>query len=187
MKKLVFILVIVLTSNAIAQAQNKQSYQSLMMSYFEASGIDDEYNNAYDGMLTMIKDAYQTQEVPANVWEKIESNKSNAVAKFKGILASEYRSIFDDKEDLRNLIKFFNSNAGKQLKANPNNMSEEDKIAYSNFKKSNTGTKLFGRMDKINAAKESSSIYWSKELFCQVTNDLKKLGYDSSMPMGNCN
>jgi len=187
MKKTILFLAITVLGSAFIQAQSNDSYQSLMMKYFEVSGIDTEYNAAYDGMMKMFKDAYQTQEIPATVWKKYDSNKNTSISKLKGILASEYRSIFDDKEDLRSLIKFYTSSAGKQLKSNPNAMSEEDKAAYEEFRASSTGTKLFGRMDLINKAKESSSVYWSRELFCQVTGELKQMGYTSSMPMGRCN
>lgn len=187
MKKIILVLAITVLSSAFAKAQTQQSYQSLMMEYFKVSGIDAEYGQAYDQMMKMFKDAYQTQEIPASVWKKYEENKSASVAKLKGILASEYRSIFDDKQDLVNLIAFYNSNAGKQLRSNPNAMSEEDKMAYEEFRASNTGTKLFGRMDRINKAKETSSVYWSRELFCQVTGELKQMGYTSSMPLGQCN
>ncbi len=187
MKKLVLIVAITVLGSAFTTAQSNDSYQSLMMKYFEVSGIDIEYNAAYEGMMTMFKDAYQTQDIPATVWEKYDSNKGASVAKLKGILASEYRSIFDDKEDLRNLINFYTSSAGIQLKSNPNAMSEDDKKQYEAFRVSNTGTKLFGRMDSINAAKENASVYWSRELFCQVTGELKQMGYTSSMPLGRCN
>lgn len=186
MKKLVLIITFAVLGSAFTQAQSQETYQSLMMEYFKESGIDAEYEAAYDGMLSMIKDAYQTQEVPASVWEKLAANKKGSVAKLKGILASEYRSIFDDKQDLKNLIAFFSSKAGKQLKTDPNGMNDEDKIAFDNFRKSNTGTKLYGRIDLLNKAKESASMYWSRELFCEVTGQLKELGYTSSMPMGNC-
>ncbi|PQJ30686.1 excinuclease ABC subunit B [Nonlabens arenilitoris] len=187
MKQSIKLFLTLVIFSAFAKAQSGESYQSLMMKYFEVSGIDTEYNAAYDGMMQMFKDAYQTQDVPASVWQKYDSNKTASVAKLKGILASEYRSIFDDKQDLINLINFYTSSAGKQLKSDPNAMSEDDKKAYEAFRVSNTGTKLFGRMDRINKAKETASIYWSRELFCQVTGELKELGYTSSMPMGSCN
>lgn len=187
MKNSIKLIVMLLFVSAFAKAQSNDSYQSLMMKYFEVSGIDAEYNSAYDGMMKMFKDAYQTQDIPATVWQKYDSNKSASIAKLKGILASEYRSIFDDKEDLRNLIKFYTSSAGMQLKSNPNAMSESDKKEYEAFRVSITGTKLFGRMDRLNKAKENSSVYWSRELFCQVTGELKQMGYTSSMPMGRCN
>lgn len=186
MKKIVFIIALTVLGTTLSSAQSNLSYQSLMMKYFEVSGIDTEYTAAYEGMMKMFKDAYQTQDIPDTVWKKYDSNKSASVAKLKGILASEYRSIFDDKEDLRNLIDFYTSSAGKQLKSNPNAMSEEDKKNYEAFRTSMTGTKLFGRMDLINKAKESASVYWSRELFCQVTGELKQMGYTSSMPMGRC-
>jgi len=186
MKKLVLIIAIAVLGSAFAKAQSQQSYQSLMMEYFKVSGIDTEYEAAYDGMLSMIKDAYQTQEVPATVWEKLAANKKGSVTKLKGILASEYRSIFDDKQDLTNLIEFFSSSAGKQLKKDPNGMNEQEKMAFNSFRNSNTGTKLYGRIDLLNKAKESASMYWSRELFCEVTGQLKEMGYSSSMPMGNC-
>lgn len=186
MKRILPFLAVIFLFSAFAKAQSKASYQSLMMEYFKVSGIDKEYEAAYDGMMKMFKDAYQTEEVPANVWQNIQSNKSKSVAKLKGILASEYRSIFDDKQDLINLINFYTSPAGKQLIKDPNGLTEDQKMAYNTFVKSNTGTKLYGRLDRINRAKESSSMYWSRELFCEVTGQLKELGYKSSMPMGNC-
>ncbi|MEP5133599.1 MAG: excinuclease ABC subunit B, partial [Nonlabens ulvanivorans] len=115
MKHSIKLLLTLLVFSAFAKAQSGESYQSLMMKYFEVSGIDTEYNAAYDGMMQMFKDAYQTQDVPASVWQKYDANKTASVAKLKGILASEYRSIFDDKQDLVNLINFYTSKAGKQL------------------------------------------------------------------------
>gem|GEM_PF-6323164 len=102
------------------------------------------------------------------------------------IIAIAVLSIFDDKQDLTNLIEFFSSSAGKQLKKDPNGMNEQEKMAFNSFRNSNTGTKLYGRIDLLNKAKESASMYWSRELFCEVTGQLKEMGYSSSMPMGNC-
>lgn len=187
MKNTFKLIIALLFVTSFANAQQKESYQSLMMNYFNVSGIDAEYEGAYDGMVKMVQDAYQTQEVPAETWTKFYNNKSASVAKFKGILASEYRAIFEDKEDLRNLIKFYSSSTGVQYKKDRAGMSDSQRKELEEFKKSNTGLKLFGRIEQINQAKQNSSVYWSRELICSVTTQLKAQGYQSSMHMPSCN
>jgi len=182
--KLILALLLVTT---LASAQKKESYQSLMMEYFSVSGIDAEYEGAYDGMVKMVQDAYQTQDVPADTWQKFYANKNASVSKFKGILASEYRAVFEDKEDLRNLIKFYSSDTGIQYRKNREGMTDAQRAELQTFKESNTGLKLFGRIAQINKAKESASVYWSRELICSVTTQLKEQGYQSSMHMPSCN
>ena len=170
-----------------ATAQQQESYQSLMMEYFKVSGINSEYENAYDGMVSMLQDAYQTQEIPAETWQKIYDGKKASVSKFKGILASEYRGIFEDKQDIRNLIDFYSSPTGVQYKKDRSAMTDSQQAELTAFKNSITGQKLFSRVDQINKAKESSSIYWSRELICNVTTMLKDKGFESSMHMPSCN
>ncbi len=187
MKNSIKLLLSLLFIGSFVNAQQNESYQSLMMNYFKVSGIDAEYEGAYDGMVKMLQDAYQTQEVPATTWQKIYDGKNASIAKFKGILASEYRSIFEDKQDIRNLIKFYSSSTGVQYKKDRSAMTEGQRAELNAFKDSDTGKKLFGSIDQINKAKESASIYWSKELICNVTTQLKNQGYESSMHMPSCN
>ncbi|AGC75428.1 hypothetical protein LX97_00125 [Nonlabens dokdonensis] len=177
MKKSIYLFIALSFCFLSTNAQKEESYQSLMMEYFEVSGINTEYEAAYDGMVKMLQDAYQTQEVPTETWQKIYDGKSASVAKFKGILASEYRSIFEDKEDIRNLINFYRSSTGVQYKKDRSGMTKGQQAELTAFKNSNTGKKLFNRVDQINKAKESSSIYWSRELMCNVTTLLKTQGY----------
>lgn len=181
------IIITFLLFTGISNAQQKESYQSLMMKYFEVSGIDSEYEAAYDGMVKMVQDAYQTQDVPAESWQKIYDGKNASVSKFKGILASEYRTIFEDKQDIRNLIKFYQSSTGVQYKKDRSGLTESQLSKLEEFKTSNTGMKLFGRIDQINKVKESASIYWSRELICSVTTKLNEQGFQSSMHMPSCN
>jgi GTP1/Obg family GTP-binding protein len=187
MKNSIQLLFAVLFCFSTVDAQQKESYKSLMMDYFKVSGIDAEYEGAYDGMVKMVQDAYQTQEVPATTWQKIYDGKNASVAKFKGILASEYRSIFEDKQDIRNLIKFYASSTGVQYKKDRAGLNESQLAELEKFKISDTGMKLFGRIQEINKVKESSSIYWSRELICSVTTQLKEKGFQSSMHMPSCN
>lgn len=181
----IFIYATMLMGIAFAKAQS--STQQLLQEYFEVSGITAEYNNAYDQMMVMIKDAYQAQEVPQSVWDDLSANKSTSISKFKGILAGEYRSIFDTPKELTILINFFKSDTGKQLQQNPNEMSEEQIKAYEDFIASPTGQMLQEKLPEINQAKERASIYWSKELFCEVSSQLSSLGYENALPSGACN
>jgi GTP1/Obg family GTP-binding protein len=158
-----------------------------MMKYFEVSGIDSEYEAAYDGMVKMAQDAYQTQEDPATTLQKIHNGKNASLAKFKGILASEYLTIFEDKKDIRNLIKFYKSSTGVQYKKDRSGLTKGQLAELEEFKTSNKGMKLFGIITQINKLKESASIYWSKELICSVTTKLKEQGFQSSMHMPSCN
>lgn len=187
MKNTIQLFITILFCFSTTNAQNKESYQSLMMDYFKVSGIDAEYEAAYDSMVKMVQDAYQTQEVPTTTWQKIYNNKSTSVAKFKGILASEYRSIFEDKQDIRNLIKFYQSSTGVQYKKDRAGLTKSQLEDLEEFKTSITGMKLFSRVEQINKVKENTSIYWSRELICSVTTQLKEQGFQSSMHVPSCN
>ncbi|WP_124980062.1 DUF2059 domain-containing protein [Nonlabens xiamenensis] len=187
MDKIIKVILSVFLCAAFAKAQDAPSYQSLMMEYFEVSGIDEEYQIAYDGMIKMLKDGYQTQDVPESIWTAYAQQGPASIAKLKGILAAEYRSIFEDKEDLKNLIKFYKSPAGQQYRKDPSGMTSSQQADLQAFMKSNTGVKLYSRLNQINKAKQDASVYWSRELFCGVVSDLKEKGYKSGMPTGNCN
>ncbi|WP_431471495.1 DUF2059 domain-containing protein [Nonlabens sp. SCSIO 43208] len=185
MKK-AFVIALVVFGSAFAKAQSP-SYQALVMEYFEVGGIDEEYNQAYDMMLNQIKDAFQSQSVPESFWKKHQNNKKESVAQFKGILAAEYRSIITEKYDLEQLIKFYKSEAGIQLRKNPAAMTEEQKAAYAKYLESSTAQKINEIQGDLSAAKQRTSMYWSRNLFCSIISEIKELGYNSGMPTGNCN
>ncbi|ARV11214.1 hypothetical protein BTO09_02175 [Gilvibacter sp. SZ-19] len=146
-----------------ADAQTDAAQQQTI-NYLKINGTQTQYEAAFDQMVGLIKNQFEGSGVPASQWEKLEAKKSEAVSGIVNMLASVYRSYFEET-DIQNLYTHYSSSP-EQQRANQNT-----------FINSATGQKLVAvqqsLIQNISAASES----WSRDLYMDTINELKALGY----------
>ncbi len=153
-----------------------QSFQEDIIKYLSINGTVQQYEKAYDEMFLVLRQQYQNVSVPEEVWTDLQSSKEKQVNYLIALLASTYRSHFT-KEDIKTMLAFYESEAGKQLVEDYTKLTPEQNAAFSAFNTSEAGKKL--EMVRPELAKDISetSEYWSRDLFKNTMQALKDKGY----------
>ncbi|NQX77408.1 hypothetical protein [Gilvibacter sp.] len=134
------------------------------MNYLKINGTQSQYEGAYDQMIALIKTQFDGQGVPESHWSKLEDQKEDQVAGILNMLASVYRSYFEET-DIQNLYMHYSSSP------------EAQQANQSTFINSATGQKLVAvqqsLIQNISAASES----WSRDLYLATLDELKGMGF----------
>ncbi len=174
MRTIFFILIIFVSSfAAIAQETN---YVQDAMRYLELNGTTKQYNQAVDQLFVMLKKQYSGVHIPDSVWTELEEVKPQELMKIKSLLVAAYRSNFS-QEEIKKMIEFYSSPAGKQLATDPTAMTEEQKKAFVLFGQSEIGQKIEHKKQPLSQMVGEVSELWSRELYKNITGQLKAKGY----------
>lgn len=112
MKKLLIITFVLISVSVQAQTQSK-TYPTTLKKYLEASGSLETFKSAIGSMMGSFKSAYPS--VPAEIWNEFEKEFSNtSMDDLVTLLAPVYEKHLTEN-DLNEVIKFYNSPAGKKL------------------------------------------------------------------------
>ncbi|HEU5292619.1 MAG TPA: DUF2059 domain-containing protein [Cyclobacteriaceae bacterium] len=112
MKKTLLILFIAITASLSVQAQSK-TYTVTLKKYLEASGSMSAFKSAITSMMGSFKSMNNT--VPEEVWNELEKEfLSTSLDDLVTMLTPVYEKHMTEA-DLNEVIKFYNSPAGKKL------------------------------------------------------------------------
>ncbi|WP_378183389.1 DUF2059 domain-containing protein [Aquimarina sp. SS2-1] len=173
MRYLVFVLTLFLTvTTSLAQ----RSYHEDAIRYFELNGTEQQYDRAIDQMFSLLQQQYSNQNVPSNIWEELQSNKTDALTNIKSLLVSVYRSNFTH-EDIKQLIIFYESETGRQLVKDRTQLSDKQKTELSDFFNSEVEKKVQNQSDSLRLMVSEVSELWSRDLYNETIQKLKTKGY----------
>ncbi|MFD2564624.1 DUF2059 domain-containing protein [Aquimarina rubra] len=173
MRYLVFVLTLFLTVTACFA---QRSYHEDAIRYFELNGTEQQYDTAIDQMFSLLQQQYSNQNVPDNVWDELQSNKTDAITNIKSLLVSVYRSNFTH-EDIKQLIIFYESETGRQLVKDRTQLSDNQKNKLSDFFNSEVGQKVQNQSDSLRSMVSEVSELWSRDLYNETIQKLKTKGY----------
>lgn len=174
MKKLFIYLFIGCLSTSVI-AQNERSFTDSINYYLSINGTEAQYSNAIDQLFVMLKQQYVEENVEGHVWETLKSEKETALNQIKVMLASAYRTHFDH-EDLKGMIRFYESKAGKQLVEDPTQMSEQQVEEMTAFYSSSTGVKINEQKESLHQMVSEISESWSSQLYLNTKDKLAAKG-----------
>ena len=176
MKKVFFALatVVCVYFQGIAQERN---FTESINHYININGTSQQYDDAIDQLFVMLKQQYQAKEVPETVWNELKQEKPRALNQIKVMLASAYRSHFEH-DDIKELIKFYESSAGRQYKVDPVQLTQEQKDQITFFYDSYTGIKLKNQSRSLNEMVSQISESWSSQLYMGMKDKLADKGYE---------
>ncbi len=152
------------------------TYVEDTMKYLELNGTSKQYDQAVDQLFVMLKQQYNGANIPDATWAELETVKPQELIKIKSLLVSAYRGNFS-QEEVQEMIKFYDSPAGRQLTADPTAMSQEQKDAFALFNQSEIGQKIQTSKESLSRMVSEVSELWSRDLYKNITGQLKAKGY----------
>jgi hypothetical protein len=112
MKKTLVILLIAVVASVSVNAQSK-TYSATLKKYLEASGSMSAFKSAVSSMMSNFKS--MNNSVPEEVWTELEKEfQSTSLDDLVSMLTPVYERHMTEG-DLNEVIKFYNSPAGKRL------------------------------------------------------------------------
>lgn len=179
MKKLVFAITIILTFASVSSAQDT-TFNEDIVTYLEMNGTEKQYSGAVDGLFTMLSRRYAHNNISQSVWLELkEKYKDKSLKSIKYLLVTPYRTTFS-QDNIRRMIKFYETDAGKQMLIDPTALSTEQKSVAGDFYASDAGAKLLENKVQLEQSVSEVSEIWSRDLYRMVTEDLEMMGYSAS-------
>ena len=158
-------------------AQKERNFTESINYYLSINGTEDQYKNAIDQLFVMLKQQYADKNIGENVWEELQAGNENSLNQIKVMLASAYRSHFDH-EDLKNMIEFYESPAGRQLIVDPTAMNQDQKDKMTLFYGTPTGVKINEQKQSLHEMVAQISESWSSQLYLNMKEKLAVKGYE---------
>lgn len=172
MKKLLILLVILFTFTVNAQTE---TYSAEVKSTLNNNGTVAYYDNVVDKLFTLLKEKYQSQNVPATVWEELEAVKPLALDNLVELVTQAYLPLFTEV-DVKNMNAFYSTPEGHNM-FTKQNLSAEEKKALELFYQTETGNKIVVNQETLNASMKNTSQNWSGNLYLQLVDALAAKGY----------
>lgn len=160
-----------------ATAQKERNFTESINYYLTINGTEEQYKNAIDQLFVMLKQQYANKSVSEPIWEELQSGNEIALNQIKVMLASAYRSHFDH-EDLKNMIEFYESPAGRQLIVDPTAMNQDQKDKMTLFYGTPTGVKINEQKQSLHEMVGQISESWSSQLYLNIKEKLAVKGYE---------
>jgi len=172
-KLLIAVLFLACAQTSFAQTD---SYVENVKHYLTINGTQQQYENAIDGMFTMLKKQFEKYKVSEADWKELESNKKGQVEDVKAILVSAYKAYFT-LNDIKNMTAFYESAAAKQMLKDTSKLTKVQRQQIGNFYDSETGHKMSASKEGLAKIEGEISMQWSGELYKSVINKLAEKGY----------
>lgn len=178
MKKILafFLALIVTISFAQDKAVAVDEYSEDVKLCLKNNGTYNYYDGVVDSMFTHLKEQFMDQKVPPGVWAELEGIKSETLDELGQMIVSAYRGHFN-LQDLKNMNALYSTTAGKRMINSETDLTEEDKAALTEFYKSETGQKIVGSQDSMNASMMQITEMWSADLYKSVIDKLSENGF----------
>lgn len=175
---LTFILTIIITSTAFSQDKVVvDEYSEDVKLCLKNNGTYNYYDGVVDQMFTHLKTQFAEQNVPTEVWSELESMKPDTLDELGQMVVSAYRGHFNH-QDVKNMNFLYGTTAGKKMINSETELNDEDKAALSEFYKSETGQKIVGSQDSMNASMMQITEMWSADLYKSVIDKLSEKGFN---------
>jgi len=126
MKKLLTVFALLLLISASSFGQIEKGYSKTLKKMFEVSGTEQTYQVAITHIFTMFKDVYPAVE--QEVWDGLEKEfSSRSINELTEMLVPVYAK-YMTRDDLKDLIKFFETPVGKKFAKNTPFIMEESML-----------------------------------------------------------
>ena len=142
----------------------ESTYSKDITDYLDNNGTMLQYEFAYGELLKMLGSQFLKDENNARGWEYLEGNNSKALDEMKMLLIPIYQTNFTHDE-IRKMVGFYQSEAGKLLIRDRSKMSESHKEALNDFYNSTVGQKIISKQEVLSKEISRISESWSKDLY----------------------
>jgi len=176
MKSVAFLFLVLTSSITFSQSD---AFSNDVKQCLKSNGTHAYYENVVNQMFVMLKQQYESQNVPQSVWADIELIKPEALNSLTEMIVSAYKGHYTH-EDVIQMNKLYATDTGKRMTTNSNSLTEADKIVIKAFYASKTGEKILGSQNSMNAVLTSITEKWSGELYQNVVEQLSEKGFNKS-------
>ena len=173
MKKLLFTLFFLISLQFNAQ---ETSYHQDVLRYLTMNGTATQYSGAIDQLFELLGKQYQDHKISDDVWNELRKETTPELNRILNMLVSAYRGTYEH-EDIKNMIAFYETAAGKQLLKDKTALDYEQQKAASVFYNSPTGQKILTSEQQIASRVGEVSEIWSRDLYRSLVDKLAKKGY----------
>lgn len=175
---LTFFLVILVSATSFAQdEQVVDEYSEDVKLCLKNNGTYNYYDGVVDSMFTHLKQQFADQKVPEEIWTELEAIKPNTLNELGQMIVSAYRGHFTH-QDVKNMNNLYLTSAGKKMINSETELTEGEKVFLSEFYKSDTGQKIVGSQDSMNASMLQITEMWSADLYKSVIDKLSEKGFN---------
>ncbi|WP_055443079.1 DUF2059 domain-containing protein [Lacinutrix himadriensis] len=175
MKK-IYTLVIALIVSTTTFAQ-VDAYSEDVKQCIKSNGTYAYYEDVVDQMFGMLQEQYASQEVPETLWNELKGLKTESLEELSQMVVSAYRGHFTH-QDVKNMNDLYATKAGQNMFKEAGNLTEGDKVALTEFYRSDTGQKITGSQDSMNASMSKISEMWSSGFYRTIVDKLSEKGFN---------
>ena len=172
-----FLLVLLISFTSFAQeTEVVDEYSEDVKLCLKNNGTYNYYDGVVDSMFDHLKSQFVDKKVPEEIWKELEAIKPETLDELGQMIVSAYRGHFSH-QDVKNMNTLYNTNTGKRMINSPTELTEGDKAALSEFYKTETGQKIVGSQDSMNASLMKITEMWSADLYKSVIAKLSEKGF----------
>jgi len=173
--KNIITLILFLTFSMASFAQ-VDAYSEAVKKCITSNGTMSYYEDVVEQMYGMLEKQYSAENVPQTVWAEIKKGKKASMDELAQMIVSAYKGLFT-LQDVKNMNALYASQAGKNM-FKKEALTESDKVILSEFYKSDTGLKITGSQEEMNAAMSKIAEMWSGDYYKSVVAFLSEKGYN---------
>ncbi|ADV47909.1 DUF2059 domain-containing protein [Cellulophaga sp. E16_2] len=148
------------------------TFQEDVLTYIKSNGTAKQYNYAYDELLKMLGNQFPKTTENASGWDYLEANKEKHVDEILTQLAPVYEKNFTH-EEIKKMNAFYQSEAGKQLVADGEKLTEDQKKEVNDFYGSEMGKTIVEKQPILATEIGKVSEGWSRDLYETALSMLK--------------
>lgn len=175
MKKIyTLVLAVMVSATTFAQVD---AYSEDVKQCIKSNGTYAYYENVVEQMFSMLQEQYAAQNVPESVWVELKSLKTESLEELSQMVVSAYRGHFTH-EDVKNMNALYATKAGQNMFKDASKLTEGDKVALTEFYRSDTGQKITGSQDSMNDAMSKISEMWSSGFYRTIVDKLSEKGFN---------
>ena len=171
MKKLVFLFLLFTSTFSWSQ----DALNNDMKEYLSNNGTIGYYAQVVDRMFDFLKQEYENQQIPEELWKELSDVKPEALNEITQSIITTYKAHFTDVE-LTELLAYYNSEISKKANSGEQ-LTEEEAKSQQAFAESVLVNKISKSSESLNNVMKNLTQEWSAQLFLDVEAKLKAKGF----------
>jgi hypothetical protein len=168
-------LLLFLTFSVTSFAQ-VDGYSEDVKKCIKSNGTMNYYEDVLKQMYDMLSVQFTDANVPETVWAEVKKGKQAAMDELAQMIVSAYRGHFTH-QDVKNMNALYASKAGKNM-FKSDALTDGDKVILNKFYDTDTGKKILGSQDSMNASMSKIAEMWSSGTYRGVIAMLSEKGYN---------
>lgn len=153
------------------------AFQQDIINYLNVNGTQKQYSEAYDDMFQVLRQNFETSNIPETVWTELQNGKGKSMEEITEFLSFAYRKHFTQAE-IKTMTNFYKTEAAqKMLNQTTGALSEAETGEIAAYFDSPVAKKVESKLPELSEDISEISNHWSRDLFKEKMMALLELGY----------